>query len=153
MKATLRMLAESSKLVKAVSFRDTHIDWVLDINGRTVRSTGGHDAGYSRESLILLEIAGAHARHHALVEPTFLIVDGLFGYQSRVAIDALERLQTTAEHAQIAVISNSPDVVENMSREWTLTALEEYRASDTHVHGCPVDFEIETTTTAPSAFD
>jgi ABC-type branched-subunit amino acid transport system ATPase component len=153
MKGTLRMLAESSELVKEINFHDTYIDWVLDINGRTVRSTGAQEVSGSMESLILLELAGVHACHHARVEPTFLLVDELFGFHPREEIAALERLQTAAEHAQIAVISHSPAVVEEMSREWTLTALEYHRPSDIHVLGCPIDFEIETTTAPPTAFD
>ena len=102
----------------------------------------------------MFELAGVHARHHARVEPTFLIADELldrdhFGAQ----IAALERLQTLAEHAQIAIISHSRAIVEEMSREWTLTELGRERLSDIHVHDCPIDFEIETTTAPPTAFD
>ncbi len=154
MKGTLSMLAESSELVKEINVRGTHIEWVLDIDGRTVRSTRGGEISGSMESLILLELAAVHARHHARVEPTFLLVDGLFGHQLfSEQIAALERLQTVAEHAQVAVIGYSPAVINEVSREWTLTALDHHRSSDIHFHDCPIDFEIETTTAPPTAFD
>ena len=77
MKGTLSMLAESSELVKEINVLDTHIDWVLDIGGRTVRSTGCQGISAGIEPLIMLELAGVHARHHARVEPTFLLIDEL----------------------------------------------------------------------------
>jgi hypothetical protein len=154
MKGTLSMLAESSELVKEVDVLDTHINWVLDINGRTVRSMGGRGLSGHTRSLILFELAAVHARHHARVEPTVLIVDGIFDYQHLEGqIAALERLQATAEHAQIAVICYSQAVVNEMSHEWTLTALDHHRPSDIYVHDCPIDFEIETTAVPPTAFD
>ena len=155
MKGTLSMLAESSELVKEINVRGTHIEWVLDIDGRTVRSTGRGEISGGMESLILLELAAVHARHHARVEPTFLLVDELLDFRPpRVRIAAaLERLQTVAEHAQVAVISHSRAVVDEMSREWTLTVLDRHWPSDTHIHSCPIDFEIETTTAPPTAFD
>jgi hypothetical protein len=153
MKGTLSVLAESSELVKEIDIHDTRIDWVLDIDGHTVRSSGAQRFSSHINSLILLELAGVHARHHARVDPTFLLVDEILGVHDREQIAALERLQTAAEHAQIAIISHSPTVVEELSREWTLTALDHHRPSDIHVHSCPIDFEIETTTAPPTAFD
>src|SRR6266699_5209614 len=92
MKGTLGMLAQSSELVKEVVIHDTQIDWVLDMHGRTVRSAGGKGLPSHIEGLILLELAGVHARHHARVEPTFLILDGLVDfYHSSTQIASLER--------------------------------------------------------------
>jgi energy-coupling factor transporter ATP-binding protein EcfA2 len=154
MKGTLSMLAESSELVKEINVHGTRIDWVLDIDGHTVRSTGFRRLSTNLESLILLELAGVHAGHHARVEPTFLLVDELLDfYHPHAQIAALARLQTAAEHAQIAVITHSPTVVNEMSGEWTPTTLDHHWPSDIHVHDRPIDFEIETTTTPPTASD
>jgi hypothetical protein len=154
MKGTLSMLAESSELVKEVNAQDTHIDWVLDVNGHTVRSTGCRELSGYTQSLIFFELAAVHARHHARVEPTFLIIDGLLDRHAPVAqIAALERLQTLAEHVQIAIVSHSPAVVKELSREWTLTTLDGERPKNIHIHDCPIDFEIETTSAPPTTFD
>jgi predicted ATP-dependent endonuclease of OLD family len=154
MKGTLSMLAESSELVKEVDVHETYIDWVLDIGGRTVRSSVNQEISRQMESLILLELAGIHARHHARVEPTFLLIDELLDfYHPSAQIAAVERLQTVAEHAQVAIISHSSIVVDALSREWMLTALDYPQPSDIHLRDCPVDFEIETTTAPPTAFD
>lgn len=154
MKGTLDILAESSKLVKEVNFLGTRVDWVLDVNGRIVRSTGGQGIRRHMESLILLELAGVHARHHGRVEPTFLLLDEpLVGCHTSLQITALERLQTLAEHAQIGIVSSSPPLVAEISREWTLTALDPQPYDDRHARGRPIDFEIATTTIPPTAYD
>jgi ABC-type molybdenum transport system ATPase subunit/photorepair protein PhrA len=153
MRGTLSMLAESSEIVKEVNVRDKHIDWTLEVNGHRVRSTGRRGMSGHMESLIFFELAAVHARHHACVEPTFLIVDELLDcHHVGAQIAALERLQATAEHAQIAVISHSRTIVREMSGEWTLTALDLKRQSSTHAHDCPIDFEIETTAAHPTVF-
>jgi hypothetical protein len=148
MRGTLATLAESSRLVKEVKILGTRIEWVLDINGRTVSANSGRMSGNERCSIIF-ELVAVHARHHAQVEPTFLIIDGLLGYHATEAqIDALERMHTMAEHAQIAIICQRPDVIERLSREWALTELEsDDRRSYSEARDCPIDFEIETTTT------
>ncbi len=153
MKATLKMLAESSELVRGIEVFGTRVEWVLDVDGRTVRSAGPHRIGSYLESLIMLEIAGVHARHHASVEPTFLLVDELLDLGHNTAqIGALERLYKAAEHAQVAVITHSPVVVEALSREWTLTMLESHRPRDSSLaRDCPIDFEIETTKAIPGS--
>jgi len=150
MKGTLGMLAQSSELVKEVVIHDTQIDWVLDMHGRTVRSAGGKGLPSHIEGLILLELAGVHARHHARVEPTFLILDGLVDfYHSTTQIASLERLQDVAEHAQVAVITHSPAVITAMGSGWTITELDYPRPSELHVHNSPLDFEVETSTPPP----
>lgn len=98
MKGTLDILAESSDLVKEVKTTDRCIDWIVEINGRTVQLAEDKFSGSHIESLILLELAGVHARHHARVEPTFPIIDEAFDmHHPREQIAALQRLQTTAE--------------------------------------------------------
>jgi hypothetical protein len=147
MRGTLSMLAESSTLVREVDIRDTRIDWVLDINGRTVRSVGSQGMPGGVMSSIFFELADVHARHHASVEPTFLIIDSMLDYHHPAAqIAALERLQTAAEHAQIAIITHSPQMVKQTSLEWTLTVLDHKQANGSQATDCPVDFEIEATT-------
>jgi hypothetical protein len=150
MKGTLDILGGSSDIVKDVKVIDTRIDWVLDINGRTIRLADDKLASSHIESLILLELAGVHARHHARVEPTFLLIDEVFDmYHPREQIAALQRLQATAEYAQVAIITHSPAVVDELSREWTLTTLDCQRPINTSGRGCPIDFEIETRTAPP----
>lgn len=152
MKATLSLLPEASELVKQVNVRDTHVDWVLEIDGRTIR-TGFHRLSQGDDTLVFLELAGIHASHHARVEPTFLLVDDLLGRtDTHTEIAALERLQVTAEHAQIAVISYSSPVIAEISREWKLTALDYRPTTSPQLPGVPIDFEIETTTPAPAFF-
>lgn len=149
MRGTLAALAGSSELVKGVNILGTRIEWVLDINGRTVSADSSWMSGNARCS-ILFELIAVHARHHAQVEPTFLIIDGLFNRHATDAqIAALERLHAVAEHAQIAIICERHAVIDRMSREWALTELElDYRRSGyVEADDCPIDFEIETTTT------
>jgi DNA repair ATPase RecN len=91
-------------------------------------------------------LAGAHARHHARVEPTFLLLDEFLDfYTGEVQVAALERLQMVAEHAQIAIVSHSPLVVSECSRDWTITTLESpRRRGDSDIH-CPIDLEVKAT--------
>lgn len=150
MKGMLSILVGSSDLVKEISIHGTRIDWVLEIAGRTVRSTNGQEISRGVRSLILLELAGFHAQFHARVEPTFLLIDEMLDFfHPRESIAALRRLQVTAEHAQVAVISHSTAIVGELAGEWTFTTLSEHRPNDIHVHDCPIDFEIETTTPPP----
>ncbi len=112
MKATLNLLVESSAFVKDVNFLGPSISWMAEIDGR-VHSSAGGEMARSFESLILLELAGIHAQHHARVEPTVLLVDELFDfYHEKSQIAMLEQLAKTAEHAQVAVISHLPTVVQ-----------------------------------------
>ncbi|WP_329427028.1 hypothetical protein OG339_42880 [Streptosporangium sp. NBC_01495] len=150
MKATLSMLTESSDLIKEVHIVGTRIDWVVENDGRTVRSIGIRLLSHSLQSLILLELAGVHARHHARVEPTFLLIDGLLSlHHAKTQVSALERLQKVAEHAQVAVISASSLITTEASREWMLTTLDDRHAGSGQNPACPIDFEIETTTAYP----
>jgi hypothetical protein len=142
MKATLNALVETSELVKEVNIAGTRIEWVVNINGQTLRTTGTRDLSRWWGNLILLELAGVHARYHAHVEPTFLLLDEmLFFIDSKTQVDALDRLEKAAEHAQVAVISTRP-ITE--ARDWTLTTLDSVRLADSRDPKCSIDFEIET---------
>jgi hypothetical protein len=144
MNGMLRMLVESCGLVKEIEVHDARIDWIVDVNGRTIRSPGVEGLSGGQQSTILFELAGIHACHHARVEPTFLIVDSLLDCcHPDLQVAVLERLGTVAEHAQIAVITHSPRVIEEMSGEWMPTVLDSRRAVERIVPGCPIDFEIE----------
>jgi len=146
MKGTLSMLAASSELVKEVTVMGTHIDWVVDVGGHTIRSDGRRQMSGSVEAMILFELTGVHARHHARVEPTFLLIDGVLEYHHlNLQMAGLERLQALAEHAQIAVISSNPEFIRQMSREWAVTTLEHVSPGVVDPRATPIDFEIETT--------
>jgi hypothetical protein len=142
MKATLGLLANQSDLVKEVRYDNAQLHWILEIDGRRLEAAGSDRLSGGLQSLILLELAGIHARHHARVEPTFLLLDGFMErYDSKTQIAALERLQHTAEHAQVAIVSHSEILVQAVSHDWTVTTLEHrpYNRVDS-----PVDFEVET---------
>lgn len=151
MKGTLNLLAQSGELVKGVDIHGTQIDWLLEIGGRrAVRAAGGNGLPGSTDGLILLELAGVHARHHALVEPTFLILDELVDvFDSTAQIAALERLRESAEHAQVAVITHSPAAIKAMGSGWRITELEHPQRDELNAHYCPLDFEVETSTPPP----
>jgi hypothetical protein len=149
MKGMLAMLAESSKLVKSAEFDGTRINWILHYLGRTVRMDRDRMIGSHAETLVLLELAGFHARYHARVEPTFLLLDDqLSRWDHRRLIAILDQLQTAAEHAQVWVVT-IPEVIREMPSEWTVTALRD-RWRGTLALGIPVDFEIETMTYPPA---
>ena len=60
------------------------------------------------------------ARHHARVEPTFLILDSMFDMLPPDAEgELLEQLQRSAEHAQIALISPNWHGVHGRLINWT----------------------------------
>lgn len=153
MRGTLNMLPASSAVVRGVDILDTNINWVIELNGCIIRSTA-QAMSSSTQMLILSELIGIHARHHALVEPTFLIVDGWLGFHHPAGQTTfLERLQVMAEHAQIAVVSSNARMASDLSSEWQLTELEFRPHNDAPSIGCPIDFEVETSTTPPVHFD
>ncbi|MEU3114252.1 ABC transporter ATP-binding protein [Micromonospora chalcea] len=146
MRSTLGLLPADSDLVKEVQCLNGKVHWTLDVNGRTERFTGRGGLSLGSEPLILLELAGLHARHHARVEPTFLLLDEFFGFHDiHTQIAALERLELAAEHAQVAVVSHSPQIVQRVSADWSTTVLEHRPRNrwDT-----PLDFEVETKSAA-----
>ncbi|MGN9889812.1 hypothetical protein [Micromonospora sp. L31] len=148
--STLRLLASDSGLVKEVQCTNGQVHWTLDVHGRTEKFSGRGGLSLGLESLILLELAGLHARHHARVEPTFLLLDEfLDGYHPAAQVAALERLQAAAEHAQVAIVSHSPTILAEVSTEWAITVLEP-RPSNRWDN--PLDFEVETKPT-PNTLD
>jgi hypothetical protein len=151
MTGTIRMLAESSEVVKSVSFKDTHIEWLINDGDQTRKVDSNRWAGSYFEALILFEIAGFHARFHASVEPTILLIDEPLGRFTRDAsISLMDRLQMAAEHAQVAVLTN-PHRVREMPAEWAVTNLE-YQPPGYQSQGAPLDYEIDTTTIRPPGF-
>ncbi|MFD9946264.1 hypothetical protein ACFWYW_30650 [Nonomuraea sp. NPDC059023] len=144
MKATLIMLAESSNLVREVRISGAQVDWTVEVDGRIDRSNF-HGFSASMQSAILWEVVGFHARHHARVEPTLLLVDeGVGRHLTPGMVDcAIDRLQDMAEHAQVALISTFLPRSE-ISRGWMVTSLDDHRAADSGNPTCPIDFEIQT---------
>ncbi|MFD2418990.1 hypothetical protein [Amycolatopsis pigmentata] len=143
MKATLDLLSGQSKLVRDVRYENMQVYWTLEVNGRRWESTGDQLSG-SLQSLILLELAGIHARHHARVEPTFLLLDEFTSFlNSGIVIAALEQLQHAAEYAQVALVSARRDLVKAVSSDWTVTTLETCSSNRLDT---PVDFEVATRT-------
>jgi hypothetical protein len=152
MTGTLTMLAESSNLVKSVKVERGRIQWLLERNGHAIEvASKNHTAGAIAEGLILFELIGVHARYHASIEPTILLLDGMLGnFTQSLSFALIDQLQMTAEYAQIALIT-LPGRVLGMPGEWTVAALEnrrpDYRALDV-----PLDFVIDTTKSRPSGF-
>ncbi|MFI6820713.1 hypothetical protein ACIBJE_07135 [Micromonospora sp. NPDC050187] len=140
--STLELFPSQDGLVKEVQCVNGEVHWTLDVKGRTERYPGRGGISSLIRFLILLELACLHARHHARVEPTFLLLDDFFDfYHSEVQVAALERLQVAAEHAQVAIISASPTVIKEVSTEWAVTSLETLPKNR---WDSPIDFEVET---------
>lgn len=156
MKATLQALPEVSSVVREVHISGSQVDFVLDLNGRTIRTFPNKWWTLPRyvEPIILVELAGLHAQHHARVEPTFLFIDEFLNHHATgIKLAALERLEQTAAHAQVAIITHSPDLVlTECGRHWTHTVLDYSLSRKDHNPHCPVDLEIETVD-LPSATD
>ncbi|MGW5517479.1 hypothetical protein [Nocardia africana] len=143
MKSTLTLLAANNDLVKDVGYVGIRIRWSLDIDGRRTASAG-EDLPYWVKSAILLEIADAHAQHHARVEPTILLLDEFIELYKhpRMATAALERLEKTAEHAQLVVVTHSPQVLSTAtSLNWTSITLDSGAANKS---ANPIDYEVTT---------
>jgi hypothetical protein len=151
MAGTISMLAESSEVVKSVNFEGASIEWLINDGVQTRKVDSNRWAGSYFEKLILFEIAGFHARFHASVEPTILLIDEPLGRFSRNArFSLLDRLQMSAEHAQVAVLT-IPDRVREMPAEWAVTNLE-YQPHAYQSQGTQLDYEIDTTTIRPPGF-
>ncbi|WP_157546728.1 ATP-binding cassette domain-containing protein [Hamadaea tsunoensis] len=142
MRSTLSLLPSESSLIKDVRIDGMRVDFTLDVDGRTWRYSeyGGLPSAY--EGLIVTEIAGLHARHHARVEPTVLLLDEfLDNYVTSWQVEAIERLQGTAEHAQVAIVTHSPQLLIEASRDWSITMLEGGTANR---RDSSLDYEVET---------
>ncbi|MFD2414795.1 hypothetical protein [Amycolatopsis pigmentata] len=139
MKATLDLFSSQSNLVRDVRYENMQVYWTVEVNGRKWESTGAQLSG-NLQSLILLELAGIHARYHARVEPTFLLLDGFTSFlNSGIVIAALEHLQCAAEHAQVAIVSVHRDLFKAVSSDWIATTLETCSSNRLDT---PVDFEV-----------
>lgn len=146
MTSTLRALPETSNLIKEVRITDSAVTFVLDDQGRTVEIESGRSsrAGEHLTVPLFIELACSHARHHARVEPTILILDDFLDrFHKPAQLGVIEQLEMSAEHAQVAVISHHPDVVARCSQGWTPTNLESSRSTRTDP-AKPIDFEVTT---------
>jgi hypothetical protein len=142
MRSTLGLVPHQSNLIKGVQCEGARLDWTLDVHGRTEKYSEHDGMSSGLESLIILEIAGFHARHHARVEPTFLLLDEfLDNYHAPRQVQALERLQETAEHAQVAIVSHSLSLLMETPRDWSVTMLE---ARPSRRWDSPLDYEVKT---------
>ncbi|MBQ0990699.1 hypothetical protein KBX08_11420 [Micromonospora sp. H61] len=146
-KALLRLLPEASDVIREIQIVGDRVEWVLNLQGRLIRETRPSHLPALLSAQLLVELASAHARHHARVEPTFLLIDGLFGrfHDMNVVRSTLERLESAAEHAQVAVVTASRQVAD-CATDWTIAELEGGRGSEFR---CPVDFEVQTTLDIP----
>ena len=148
MKSVLEEYPSHSRIVDDVLCINSEIEWTLrGCGGQRRRISGGHRglSGLERSGIII-ELVGLHARRHALVEPTFLILDEFMDWHhSAGVLDLMEVLHETAEHAQIAVVTHSPAVVASANRDWILTRLE---ARPNNQIGRPVDVEVTTISNA-----
>jgi energy-coupling factor transporter ATP-binding protein EcfA2 len=150
MKSTLSMLVKSSEIVKSVKIDGTRVDWLIEDHGHSIKVNKDRQYGSYVEALILFELAGFHARYHASVEPTILLLDEPFGrFTSCARIALIDRLQMAAEHAQVAVLTSFHGIQE-MPSEWRVTALG--RTGSDFRMGVPLDFVIDTTTLPPPGF-
>ncbi|WP_406071935.1 hypothetical protein [Micromonospora sp. NBC_01638] len=145
MKGLLGSTPEASNMVKEVQVDKDSVRYVVDYNGRTYRTTA-EESGYppAMNDLVLMEIAAVHAQHHAMVEPTFLVLDGFLDrYQAHFQFAMLQHFEQAAGHAQLAVISHSPLIAQEF-RHWNLADLADrcdYRRFDPR---SPIDLEVQT---------
>ncbi|MEV4708177.1 hypothetical protein [Actinoplanes sp. NPDC049316] len=146
MRSTLSLLPSNSRIINDVQLDGTQVSWTLDIHGRSWKYSENDGIASGHRSLIIMEIAGFHARHHARVEPTILLLDEfLDNYVPSWQVQALERLQETAEHAQVAIVSHSPHLLMETPRDWSITMLDERPLSRRESHwSSPLDYEVET---------
>jgi hypothetical protein len=144
MRSTLNLVPNESSLIKDVRFEGTRVDWILDVYGRAEKYSDRGGIALGLESIIILEIAGLHARYHARVEPTFLLLDEfLDNYDAPASrqVQALERLQEAAEHAQVAIVSHTPHLLKEAPQDWSVTTLEGRPNGHRDV---PLDYEVQT---------
>ncbi|MBB4750056.1 hypothetical protein [Actinoplanes lobatus] len=142
MKALIKSLPETNGIVKDVQVNGNRIEWTLAIGQRVVREENLDRLQGSVSAAVLVELATAHARHHARVEPTFLLVDGLFGrfVDSRAVGSTLDRLETAAEHAQVAIISSMQEAIANID-SWSIATLDAARPAGPYN---ALNFEVHT---------
>ncbi|GHH42213.1 hypothetical protein [Lentzea cavernae] len=143
LKALLEELPAVSDIVKDVSVTESAVSFVMDVNGRTINSTSDVRKQPNHNWLLHLELAVTHAKHHAQVEPTFLLVDEFLDHcYPELQLFALERVGRAAEHAQVAIITHSPTLVGECQRGWKLTMLESQYGRHSFGRDQPIDFEV-----------
>jgi ABC-type molybdenum transport system ATPase subunit/photorepair protein PhrA len=145
--ATLDFVPDLGGPVKEARVTGDAIAWAVDRHGATAILTRSKDCLSRNEQWqILVELAAFHARHHAQVEPTLLILDEPFDdLHPAAALGRLERLEQTAEYAQLAVISHSSAVAEATAKQgWNIAQLGDRRKPALGQHLPPVDFVVKT---------
>jgi recombinational DNA repair ATPase RecF len=141
--AMIEMLCAENDSIVGSTISGDEVKWALDVYGRTVCEPTRH-LGDLANSLILLELAAANARHHAESEATFLLVDEfLSNADPSRRTKALDRLQLAAEHAQVAVISATFSV-RDFPSDWSMTFIKADRRSSAENNAVgPISFQIE----------
>lgn len=143
LRATLETLPAVSDVVKEVRVAGGGLDFVMDVNGRIINSMSGARRHSFQNMMLLVELAVAHARHHAQVEPTFLLVDDFLDHcHPDLQLFALERIERAADHAQVAIITHSMAVLRGCGRGWKPTILEPRHGQPSSGRDEPIDFEV-----------
>ncbi|MEU8088576.1 hypothetical protein AB0B57_33795 [Micromonospora sp. NPDC049101] len=145
MKGILRATPEMSHMVKEVQVDKDSVRYVVDYNGRTYRTTA-EESGYMSaiNDLVLMEVAGVHAQHHAMVEPTFLVLDELLDrHHAGFQLTMLHHFEQAVGHAQLAVISHSSLIVQEF-QHWNMTNLADQRHYQRVDPRSPIDLEVQT---------
>ncbi|WP_134001644.1 hypothetical protein [Kribbella sp. VKM Ac-2566] len=159
MAATLNALPENSSMIKEIDITDAAVTFVVDRDGRTTKIAS--DAWPQASDLnlpIFVELACAHARHHARVEPTLLILDEFLDrtHDRRLHDSVLTQLEQESEHAQVAIISHHPSVVRRCDQAWTHTSFGEtgqIHHSERSASRKPIDIDITATDPPPHVPD
>ncbi|WBB74395.1 hypothetical protein O7602_02215 [Micromonospora sp. WMMD1128] len=144
-KGILGSIPGTSVLVKEVQVNRDAVQYMVDYSGRTYWTTADKP-GYPAliQDLVLVEIVAAHAQHHAMVEPTFLTLDGfLDGYHPKTQLTVLERLEQAVGHAQLAVISPLPLIAQEFEH-WNLAHLNDRSHCQRFDPRSPINLEVRT---------
>ncbi|MEU0155508.1 hypothetical protein [Micromonospora fulviviridis] len=145
-KGILTSIPESSSMVKEVYVNKDSVQYVIVHNGRTYRMAAdkpGHHPPLVSD-LVLMEVVAVHAQHHAMVEPTFLVLDGFLDmYHTQAQFAVLQRLEQAVGHAQLAVISHSPLIIQEFAH-WSLADLDERSHHPQFDPRSPIDLEVQT---------
>ncbi|MBT0774309.1 hypothetical protein KIH74_35525 [Kineosporia sp. J2-2] len=124
MQALLEELPEHSQILREVTVVAERLSYTVERVGAGVRSGPPHHLfGRHEAALVLTELAALHARYHSQIEPTFLLLDELFDMAPGApTVDLFEQIERIAPHAQVAVVSHAPWVIDRCST-WTKTEL------------------------------
>ncbi|HEV2347028.1 MAG TPA: hypothetical protein VGS97_23200 [Actinocrinis sp.] len=122
----------------------------IDVDGDSVKSAvewhgniRTDDWGHITKLFVVAEFAAALARRHAEVEPTFLIMEGIFSrLDTKTRITAYERIQHLIGDAQLAVTTEDVSLAAELRRTWSLLALGDDQPPARH--GVPIQFEMTT---------